>query len=192
MRKMLLLFSGSLIWACTSLEPAETTQFFDVDSLVTAQIEFLSAARPEVIKSGEVQGSVAEGSVSRPDSLQWTRELAIFKNIDINKPRVRERYKEERQTLEDGLTRISYIPVENADLNVQYITLLYDGESLRKLEAAIKDSNPLYSSVRNIKMEFEGNSENIRLSAYFIEGGQKMKIKDSVTFDLNARVSYSD
>ncbi len=192
MKKYLLLTLSALTIGCTNLEPAETAHFFDVDSLVTEQILYLADARPEVIKAGEVQGSAAEETVTRPDSLQWTRELAIFKNVDINKPRLREQYREETKTLDNGDRQISYVPIEKGDLIVQHITLRYDGENLRVLEATIKDTNPLYSSKRDIRMEFEGNADELRLASYFIEGGQKMRIKDSVTFDLNARISYTD
>jgi len=181
-----------LLSSCENLEPTETVHFFNLDSLVTAQIKYLSDANPEVMKSGNVEGEDDKGTVTRPDSIQWTRELAIFKSADINKPRLRERYREEVATLDNGLKEVSYVPVEKGDLKVQHMTIRYDDNVLQDVEVMIIDSNPLYASERQLKMSFEKAGPDIRLASYYIGGGQKMKLKDSVTFDLRAEVSYQD
>jgi hypothetical protein len=58
------------------------------------------------------------------------------------------------------------------------------------LEALIKDVNPLYNSERLIQMSFDQIDGTSILSSYFIQGGQRMKLRDTVEFDLTAKVRY--
>ncbi|MCA6078682.1 hypothetical protein [Fulvivirga sedimenti] len=175
---------------CENLNPDVPTVFYNVDSLVNAQVNYLVEMRPEVVKTGEIREDAGE-SVVIPDSLQWTRELAIFRRADINKPRLREQYSVEEGSDKDG-EWISYTAQREKNLPVRNLTIRYAGNrnQIRMLEALIKDVNPLYNSERLIQMSFDQIDGTSVLSSYFIQGGQRMKLRDTVEFDLTAKVRY--
>ena len=178
--------------ACKDLEPASPSYFFSVDSLVEAQIDYLTEKGAKVTKTGMVIGQGMDSVTIMPDSLQWARELAIFKSADINKPRLRERYEKHVKSLDNGLEQLSYIPTDSAGLMVNKLTITYDADpnNLREIHAIIVGNNPLYSSQREIRMNFEEVGGAARLKTYFVQGGQKMKLKDSVQFDLHGKLVY--
>ncbi len=190
MRAVLIFLGVIIILGCENLNPDTPVIFYNVDSLVNAQVNYLVEQKPEVVKTGEVKDDQGE-SVIIPDSLQWTRELAIFKRADINKPRLREQYSIEEGS--DGETEwITYRAEGEKNLPVRYLTIRYSEEPVKinELEALIRDTNPLYNSERLVRMNFIQKNNSSVLTSYFIQGGQKMKLRDTVVFDLNAKVRY--
>lgn len=178
------------LFGCSDLEPKTPEVFFNMDSLVNAQVDYLSSESPVLIKSGEVLSQNSAENDLRPDSSQWNRELAVFRRADINKPRLREAYSEEIKSLADGTTERAYLPKKAGALTVKELIIIYEGTQLQKIEARISDQNPLYASERMLHMEFIDRDGSAALSTYSVTGRQQMKFKDSVTFSLNARVVY--
>jgi hypothetical protein len=188
--RLLVVFFLILLAGCDNLNPDVPSVFYNVDSLVNAQVNYLAEKKPEVIKSGEIR-DIAGESVVIPDSVQWTRELAIFRRADINKPRLREQYSVEEGSDKDG-TWITYTAQGDKNLPVRHLTVHFAGKQneIRMLEALIRDVNPLYNSERLIQMSFDQINGSSLLSSYFIQGGQRMKLRDTVEFDLTAKVQY--
>ena len=132
-----------------------------------------------------------DDTVFRADSTIWQNELEIFRQLQaINKPVNRDNY-----LVDDGL----YDPASNltvkafstsANLPVKYVRVFYQ-DSLskpRKIEALYDNKNTLYASSRLLTLEFGRFKNKLVLTSYAIEGGQQMKLGDSVMFKIKGEV----
>jgi hypothetical protein len=180
--------SGSL----TSCErPATQSLYYNIDSLLQEQASFLAGAQAILHKQAKMN-SLLHDSVFAPfDSVGWTKELDIFTEIGIiNKPINRGGY-----SVTDGL------PDETSNLTIREYTAtkpmplhylktyyLNHPSNLRKIEAYYEQENVLMKSRRKLVMEFTDVYQKNILSAYTIEGSQKMFVGDSVQFTISATV----
>lgn len=156
---------------------------------MSAQVEILKKSGARLQKNAFVNGVAADTLIS--DSSIWTKELTIFQELhDINKPVNRSNY-----LIDDGL----FDPSSNltvkafsakTDLPVKYIRVFYQ-ESVqrpRKIEALYDNKNSLYKSGRLLTMEFVTLRNQVLLTSYTIEGGQKMMLGDSVMFTVKGKI----
>ena len=78
------LLASVAMTSCT--RPTETSNLYNIDSLVTEQIIVLSSIKPKLEKHA-VLGSGTDTLSYVPDSTQWNKELEIFRQLDaMNKP----------------------------------------------------------------------------------------------------------
>lgn len=167
--------------------PAQTTgfyRFYNIDSLVTAQISALE--KLELTKSVSIDGR-EEQTRFIPDSLQWANELDIFRQLDqVNKASVRDAYvvTDIRDTNSNLMVREikSQREVPVSMLKLYYLRTPGD---IRKIEATFREENALYNNSKRMVLEFERNH---RLRRYGIEGSQKMVMKDSVRYSISGSV----
>lgn len=165
---------------------------YNVDSLVTGQIVLLGENAAKLRKHAVING-VADDSLFVADTAVWKSELEIFTQLQsINKPANRENY-----LVDDGLfdpasnlTVKAFSVKKETDLPVKYLRVFYQ-ESIgkpRKIEALYDTKNTLYSSSRLLTLEFGHFRNKLILTSYEIEGGQQMKMGDSVMFKIKGDV----
>lgn len=170
-----------------------TGKLFDIDSVVTEQVYALSDLQAKLHKQAVIGSVTGDTLYTPPDTTSWNLELNIFRQLQmINKPVNRGRY-----LVDDGL----FDPHSNltvkaisakADLPVRYIRIFYQ-ESIakpRKIEASYRDENSLSKAGRLLSMEFQQVNNRSILTAYSIEGGQKMIFGDTVTFDVRGKIVF--
>jgi hypothetical protein len=170
----------------------ESAKIYNIDSLVSAQVDFLAAHHAMLHKHALIQGTEDDSTYTPLDTLAWQRELEIFKKLEeINKPTNRDSY-----LIDDGL----YDPSSNltvkafsakSDLPVRYIRIFYH-ESIgkpRKIEALYNDQNALYKSVKLLSLEFDQIDNKSVLTSYSIEGRQKMVMADSVSYLIKGKIA---
>ena len=179
---------GFLIFGCA--RKPDNTILFNIDSLVSEQVNFLDQNHADLHKNALFNG-VDDDTTLRADSALWQNELEIFRQIQtINKPVNRDNY-----LVDDGL----YDPASNltvkaisttANLPVKYVRVFYQ-DSLskpRKIEALYDNKNALYASSRLLTLEFGRFKNKLVLTSYAIEGGQQMKLGDTVMFKIKGEV----
>jgi hypothetical protein len=179
----------ALLLFCCGSKPKQSG-LFNMDSLVSEQIHYLTEHQEKLHKTAMING-VKDDSVFTADTTTWKNELEIFRQLQsINKPVNRGRY-----IVDDGL----FDPASNltvkaftdtTGLPVRYLRVFYQ-ESIvkpRKIEALYDNKNPLYSSSRLLTLEFGHFKNRVILSSYMIEGGQQMKLGDSVMFKIKGEV----
>jgi hypothetical protein len=179
----------ALLLFCCGSKPKQSN-LFNMDSLVSEQVSYLTEHQAKLHKTAIING-VKDDSLFTADTATWKNELGIFRQLQsINKPVNRAHY-----IVDDGL----FDPASNltvkaftdtTDLPVRYLRIFYQ-ESLtkpRKIEALYHNKNPLYSSSRLLTLEFGHFKNRLVLSAYTIEGGQQMKMGDSVMFKIKGEV----
>lgn len=173
-----------VLTGCLKTEQRKVQAFYNVDSLVTAQVEALSAGIYTLKKTAGVQGE-EETSESRPDPEQWERELSLFRTLDINEPRLVPLFMVSSETDMNGISITSYSSESPESTTVQWFKVRHEGENLVSIEAEIADSNPIYGNRRVIGMVF---SKEEALKEYYIRGGEKLAVKDTVQYTLKAEI----
>ncbi len=160
--------------------------YYDVETLINNQINNLRDRDPQLAKTISIDGEVERDTVNF-DSLGWTNELEIFMLANINKPNLRDQYKASEKVL-DGLKIWSY-NAEEQSLGIEFLKVYFGSDStLTKLEARYNENNALYSSERDLQMDFENIAGESRLSKYKISGKQKMIMKDAVEFSIESSI----
>lgn len=176
-----LLFSG-----CT--DPAKQTQpnvYYDVSGFVKQQIADLSAQKPLVSKAVSINTKQNQQATR---DINWTRELELFTQADINKPALRSSYQIAHP---DSLTYRYTLKSSEEKLTVRSLTVLLDSltHQPRRIEAVLQTSNPLYSSERHLLLE-SGliGKRQWRVQHYKLAGFQKLPYFDKSDFLVDGRI----
>jgi hypothetical protein len=184
-------FTCLLLCLCSCNKKAKVVSLYNVDSLISAQVNFLSAKKATLYKTASISGHKDDSVYVPVDTLAWKNELEIFSQLQaINKPINREFY-----MVDDGL----YDPSSNLtvkaisateNLPVRYLRIFYQQSIVkpRKIEALIQDQNELFKSGRVLLMEFQQIDNKSVLTSYSIDGGQKMIFGDSVGFFIKGKI----
>jgi hypothetical protein len=187
MKKLPALTFAFFVAVATACQSPESTQsqpnaYYDVAGFVTGQIGVLSSQRPTVTKAMEVSGE--EESTTR--EVDWTRELELFMQADINKPAYRYSY---TTTRPDSLTYL-YTVRPGEDLPVRYLRVKLhspDGNP-REIEAKVLTQNKLYQSEKQLLLRCGDVRGTWRVLSYQIRGFQELAIAERKPFAVRAEV----
>jgi len=178
------------ILSCTDPVEKESTnlKYYDLNGLIDQQLVWLIEFNPEIRKTAVLNG-IPESSSMRLDSVQWARELKIFRDADLNKSRLRLEYRivEDLSEPTSNLKIRLYEAINKEMMEVEYLKIFYveKEEDLRKLEASVREKNSLFSSKKTLYMTFEDDGNgSIKIKHFKIEGQQKMILMDTVKFSL--------
>ena len=182
----LLLLSFVIVTACvpTSANKDAEKKYFDVAGLIHQQISELNKRKPKVEKNTSLSGE--QGKIST-DTLDWNKELALFKEADINSPALRDSY----EIIEDKASKTVTYTSKEEKLKVKEIKLQYNENSqitalnINQLKIIFAENNQLYEIQRVMEMTLK----NSLLNSYSIKGFQKVAMKDSLVYEINAKVS---
>lgn len=182
--KYVFLLLASLLFSACSDNAAQRTEkpvYFDVAGYVKSQVDALSKQQPDVAKRTQMGGKTEQQTTH---SINWSRELELFTQADINKPALRSSYTIARP---DSLTyRYTLKPTEK-DLTVRSLTVKLDSATRqpRRIDALLTTENPLYTSERKIYLE-SGPRPGAKwgITHYRVSGFQHLSISDKNTFDV--------
>lgn len=193
MRRRLAIFVvaiTALITSCSKPAPQAKKTFVDIDSLINEQLAVLHERNYALAKAVEV-GTDRDETRYTPDSAQWKIELEIFRQIDqINKPTFKDAYQvSDARDTNSNLTVTTLQATRPTPVSMLKIYFLRGRQDIRKIEAIVKDDNPVYRNDRKLTIELEPVNEQLILHRYRIEGSQKMIMNDSVRFVIAGEVS---
>ena len=175
--------------ACNSSE--KEGMLYPIDSLVTAQIQELSAVHARLQKEA-VLGETADSISYTPgDSLNWAKELDIFKQLNIiNKPINYHTYRVEDgiQDSSSNLTVKSFVNTTNVPVRFLRVYYQLSIDKPRKIEASYVEKSTLYVSERLLNLEFSQINNKTILTSYSISGAQKIILADSVPFLIKGKI----
>lgn len=180
-----------LLFSCDSA-PSKSVirEYYPIDSLVTAQVNFLAAHNAKLVKSNN--DSVFNEKGILLDSNQWAQELEVFQNLHINKPTLVDAYTKTVYTdSKSNLDILSYTTPINK-LTVQKIDIYYfkSLKNIKRITAEINVSNTLYNSSKYLQMEFIKVENKTVLSNYIITGSQKMALRDNLEIKINGKIYF--
>lgn len=170
--------------------PRTTSTYFSVDSLVYAQIPYLSGQ--EVVKEVHLNGEV-EQETMRLDSGDWSNELKLFIESSINTPANTGAYLLEQQ-LEDPESNLLFdrwTAEPDHVGSVRYIEVYYyeTPEQIKKVKVRQEEENELYRSAKDLFMSFTTRNQKPVLSEYRIQGFQQLITRDSTVFLISGKVA---
>ena len=179
------------LFSCDS-KKSKTSNYYSVDSLVNAQIKFLSESKVLLTKKAEING-VEESKVFTPkDSSAWAHELDIFAELNaINSPVNAGNYGVENG-VRDSTSNLSIrLITAKTALPIVYVKVFYlDALSkIRRVEALYKEENSLLKGSRLLILEFQEINNKTVLVSYSIEGSQQMFIGDAVQFVVKGTIA---
>lgn len=166
-------------------------RYYPVDSLIHAQVEFLTKSKAMLTKKAEIDGLEEENSFTPKDSSAWAHELHIFSELNvINNPVNAGNYMVE-SGVKDSNSNLSILTFTGKEtLPVVYLKVFYleAPSKIRRIEALYKEENSLLKGSRLLILEFQEIHNKIILTSYSIEGSQKMFLGDSVQFSVRGTV----
>ncbi len=160
--------------------------YFDFDSLINTQVAELVKANASLSKTVSLDGR-SDRSTMKIDSAILAHELDVFRQLDvINKPLYRDAFE-----ISDGEkdSRSNLIVRKYKSKNpspVPFVNFYYQNDflHLKKIESYYVENNTLYSTKRQLQLDFDDTSGKLLLSRYVLTGTQKMILSDSVKFSI--------
>lgn len=174
-----------VVSSCTN--PAQQNQsniYYDVLGFVKRQVSDLSVQKPMVRKAVAINENRNQQTTR---DINWTRELELFTQADINKPALRSSYQIIRP---DSLTYQYTLKNSEERLSVRSLRVQVDSVTRqpRRIEAVLQTQNPLYSSERTLLLESGQTGGQWRVQHYKLSGFQKLPYFDKNEFMVEGRV----
>jgi len=165
--------------------PAGGAGPYDLTAYLQQQKQRLQAEQPMLLKS--VQTGKQPTETIETGQVDWEDELAVFEQAALSKTALAEYYTRQEQVLPDGRIAVTYHKRPDAESMVRRLQLiLTPGQKLHQLQAQLQDKNWLFFTRRNVQLEADPATGNI--SAYSVEGVQKLIIGDTLHYYIDARL----
>lgn len=157
--------------------------YFDVRSLLDAQVRQLTASHPGVEKRVSLRGSDPE--TVRVPQVKWADELQIFYQADINKAALRGAYAVDSASLPGGTVRRTYrLRPGHDNAPVLRLDVTSRASQPQEVAATLRQDNTLFFGQKNLRLTLQ----NGRLSQYSASGVQKLILFDTLRYGTAARV----
>ncbi len=171
-----------------------STNKTSLDSLISKQVHELLTSHASVTKTS-VLGDKEDHITYTPDSLGWEHEFEIFRQpASFERPAnaVRFRMQDGIRDTRSNLTVRRYASIEGHSNGTDPgLTYYYfnDFSHLRRVEATFLQGQAMYKAARQMVIEFEEQGGIPVITAYRLEGEQKMVLTDSVRFLIRAEIN---
>ena len=150
------------------------------------QIQYLAQMQPEIVKM--VQTGALPVEVEKLKEVNWEKELELFTALDLNKPALQGEY-QITETQKGPVLQKVLEKRPDADVLVQQLIIETDtAQQSRKLKAILEQDNMLYYSQKILTIETASTAGKEHISAYNIQGLQKLILFDSLTYQVQVKV----
>lgn len=180
--------------ACQQNRAVVSQGYFNIDSLIQANVAYFTEAKHVLKKYASVNGKSDTTVVTLSDSAGWAEELGIFYLIgSINNPVNRGNYAFEDKLKDSQSNLISYQYTAVTDLPLRFLKIYYHKSlpQIRKIEALYKEKNALYTSSKYLTIKMQPAYNKTVVTSYSLTGSQKMILGDSVNFQLYATIDFN-
>jgi hypothetical protein len=180
-----LVICSVLLLSCENpAQQSATPVYFDTKAFVDQQVTLLEAQKPTVRKVMMLKG---ESQRQQTTTLDWTRELELFQQANINKPAFRTSYTIDRP---DSLTYRYTLKASEERLTVRVLSVRLDSATRQPalITATLVSENPLYQSERNIRLESGLVRGKWRVRHYRLEGFQQLTFFGRNTFRVDGEI----
>ncbi|WP_375435266.1 hypothetical protein [uncultured Hymenobacter sp.] len=168
--------------ATVRLVPANRKpNYFDIKGFLDSQVAKLNRQQPVVEKQVRLRDGRLE--TSRVTETDWSKELQIFYQADINKPALRGAYKIEPVKQQEG-SNTTYKMKPGSEVSVQELAVTKAADYPKSITATIIQDNPLFYSEKKLQLQADSRG----LQSYSVEGIQKLVMFDTVRYTVRTRV----
>jgi hypothetical protein len=177
----LLLLAGACQEPATQKPAPVKALYFDVPGFIQSQVTLLEQENPGALKS------VVENHQPRErknlHNLKWSRELAVFAGLDLNKPAFRNTFTVTRRPAAGGGVTETYRqkPGTEGDISLLSVTT-GPGQQVRALRAIRNNANPLIASSQELALTCKDKDGRSRIHTFRIAGRQKPIIFDTLSY----------
>lgn len=171
------LFGSIILLSCSQQNKADVNIFFDSEGFANEIIEKMEMVKPVVYKKNTINQEESEAELS---DIDWSKELELLKQANINKVAFQLSYETEESALQTHYSLVSDDP-----LLVKKMTILKDSTGqISQIKAHLSTDNYLYASEKNLVFNFDQNM----VTDYHVNGWQELFIGDRKTFEINGEV----
>lgn len=156
--------------------------YFNLLGFLEDQTAQLRRRQPAVQKQVLLRNG--QQQATRVAQTDWTKELQIFQQADINKPALRGLYQLDSVTTAEGFTRRTYRRQPGTDHPVTYLSVVSQGATVQHITAAVAQDNPLVYSAKTLAL----HCQNGQLVRYQVTGVQKLILFDSVRYAVRGEM----
>jgi hypothetical protein len=163
--------------SCAEVDsPKDISSYYNLDSLLNAQVDELVRINPQVTKKVSIDG-LSESLMLRLDSIQWTKELAAVRDLELNRAKFIGAL-----DIENTAGVLRYTPKPSEDIPVKWVEYHFDQEGITALKGKYVDdkASTIYTTVRNVELLFDHG----KMKSYKYSGYQKMVLKDTTWYEI--------
>ena len=196
MKQSLFLVFGLLFWSScnntVATESAHKNTYYNIDSLLNAQILLLKNAKAKLNKTYRHNDGIEEVMVDM-DSGQWANALSLFRILDINRPALKTAYNI-LDNISDSSSNLTILQYQVKDKNqlLKEINFYYleSIENLKKIVAKSSSRDFIHHSDNILKMILRQYHDQTYINSYSISTAQKTLFRDSSYVHIDLQVIY--
>ena len=159
----------------------EQPAYFDVPGFINSQIARLENQPVKLQKTVGLEGEKQETqTINNPD---WATELALFREIDLNKKALEGSYTQVKTVLPEGEKLLYTL---NADVSAPIVSLeIWKNKQgqVQQLQAVYEQKNTLFYNREIRTLETNGQE---KIKTYQISGVQKVLLFDSLAYRVSS------
>jgi hypothetical protein len=177
-----------IVGACAQ-ERTSTKKFFDFNGLIDEQISQLSQQARVLDKEAQMSTTLSD-TAFLPSANAWEAELEMFRQLEtLNKPTFQNAYQIE-DPVKDTRSNLKIRQYKAQEAPITEVRFYYQDEfsRLKKIDAKITEKNLLFTSHRDLTMEFDEKDGKPLLIRYGMRGYQKMILRDTVRFSVQGEI----
>ena len=167
-------------------------EYYNLKGLMDKQVELLDSIGPSLYKTATIDG-VSDTITYTPDSSDWYRELEIFDEADLNKPRLSGLYEitDKNSPKSHEVIYVSKDP-RSTLIDSLVVSTVSGNKKLMKIHAFYNTGNFFYSSSQQFRLNFTDLNGQLLLERFSITGWQKMILRDTTRYQIRAIIKLSD
>jgi len=163
-------------------------EYYALDQEIAQEIKVLDSLRAGIYKQVTVNGKQEE-VLLLPSNVKWENELALFKNIDLNKPAWQGFITADTAVLAGG-KEVTY-KTDRKEIPFKHIRMVFDRHNqLNILVVNIDKEDEITHSQRTLTAQWVSDSDTAQrhLIGYSVVGYQKTQLKDTLKLNIQGQV----
>ncbi len=159
--------------------------FVDAESLMDIQVRLLDSLQPEVSKTIVINAQAQDHTTQ---DINWEKELAIFKELNISKPGLQSSYTVSSPSPKVRVYTLK--PEEHANVQWLKVTFASDTAQIQTIEGLTKRTNYLYQSEKLLHVSFRPTTQRVvQLVSYQIESRKKILFGEEEKLKIQGKLT---
>ncbi len=150
----------------------------------------VNQANPLLIKKAVINGKTDSSNMKLSED-EWKKEFENFADLKLRPGNLLSQFDENIEQTDSGYIYHYHSKDYKKEKLDSFLLGLNNKEEIQYLQAYLNDKNYFNSSAQNLRIDFTKKVDNHILPlAYYINGWQKIRTKDTISFEVYAQISY--